>query len=388
MAGVQINQLHKKFGNLSVLTGVELDIADGEFVSFLGPSGCGKTTLLRSIAGLEDINAGSVVLGEREITNLAPAKRDIAMVFQNYALYPHMNVYKNLSFGLSLNGVPKAEIEERVQNAARILQISELLKRRPKQLSGGQRQRVAIGRAIVRDPKLFLLDEPLSNLDAGLRVTMRVELANLHKRLGVTMIYVTHDQVEAMTLSNRVVVLDQGKVAQFGTPLELFYAPQNLFVAGFIGSPKMNFLDVEARALDGAHIRLAGQSLNHSITVELDNAVSSVQPGSHTLGIRPDNVELVDAENAHVHGQVALVERLGTESQVHLTLDNAKPFTVITRGTHPVVAGERVHLKFPAQHCHVFNSVGEALPRALDAETRSLIDRQKQSHNATSRGEE
>lgn len=388
MAGVQINQLHKKFGNLSVLSGVDLDIADGEFVSFLGPSGCGKTTLLRSIAGLEDINAGAVILGDREITQLAPAKRDIAMVFQNYALYPHMNVYKNLSFGLSLNGVPRAEIDERVQNAARILQISELLKRRPKQLSGGQRQRVAIGRAIVRDPKLFLLDEPLSNLDAGLRVTMRVELANLHKRLGVTMIYVTHDQVEAMTLSNRVVVLDKGKVAQFGTPLELFYAPQNLFVAGFIGSPKMNFLSVDA-TLEGARsVRLGGDELNSTIDVALNVPISEMQKSGHILGIRPDNVELVAEHEAHVHGQVVLVERLGTESQVHLNLDNGQSFTIITRGTHPVSSGERVHLKFPAQHCHIFDAAGEALPRALDAETRSLIDRQKQSHGATTRGEE
>ncbi len=282
----------------------------------------------------------------------------------------------------------KAEIDERVQNAARILQISDLLKRRPKQLSGGQRQRVAIGRAIVRDPKLFLLDEPLSNLDAGLRVTMRVELANLHQRLGVTMIYVTHDQVEAMTLSNRVVVLDKGKVAQFGTPLELFYAPQNLFVAGFIGSPKMNFLDVDASQKNAGNVGLSGQSLNPEIVVELERPIADFQGGTHTLGIRPDNVELVAEQDAHVHGKVVLVERLGTESQVHLTLDNGQPFTIITRGTHPVASGERVHLNFPAQHCHIFNAEGEALPRALDAETRSLIDRQKQSHNAKSRGEE
>ncbi|WP_299346543.1 ABC transporter ATP-binding protein [uncultured Maritalea sp.] len=388
MAGVQINQLHKKFGDVPVLKGVDLEIADGEFVSFLGPSGCGKTTLLRSIAGLERIDAGAVTLGARDITTLQPAKRDIAMVFQNYALYPHMSVYKNLSFGLSLNGVPRREIEERVQNAARILQITELLKRRPKQLSGGQRQRVAIGRAIVRDPKLFLLDEPLSNLDAGLRVTMRVELANLHKRLGVTMIYVTHDQVEAMTLSNRVVVLDKGKVAQFGTPLELFYAPENLFVAGFIGSPKMNFLKVDARTVGARQIEISGQSLGLPITVEMRSELKEPSAGQHTLGVRPDNIEFVSEADAHVHGQVVLVERLGTESQVHLTLDDGQQFTVITRGTHPVVANDRVHLRFPAQHCHIFNPEGEAIPRALDAETRSLIDRQKGSQQATGRGED
>ena len=217
MASIRIENLRKGFGALEVLKGIDLDIADGEFVCFLGPSGCGKSTLLRSIAGLEELDGGSVRLGERDITHVPSAKRDIAMVFQNYALYPHMNVRKNLSFGLALNGMKRDEIDRRVDNAADILRIRELLERKPRQLSGGQRQRVAIGRAIVRDPKLFLLDEPLSNLDAGLRVTMRVELAALHARLGATMIYVTHDQVEAMTLSDRVVVLDKGKVSQFGT---------------------------------------------------------------------------------------------------------------------------------------------------------------------------
>lgn len=387
MAGVKIDGLEKKFGSLRVLKGIDLDIRDGEFVSFLGPSGCGKTTLLRSIAGLEEIDGGQVVLGGQPISKLPPAKRDIAMVFQNYALYPHMNVYKNLSFGLSLNGVPKAEIDERVQNAARILQITELLKRRPKQLSGGQRQRVAIGRAIVRDPKLFLLDEPLSNLDAGLRVTMRVELANLHKRLGVTMIYVTHDQVEAMTLSDRVVVLDQGKVAQFGTPLELFYAPRNLFVASFIGSPKMNFLDVSAKISGEKELTVSAKELSGEIKVALEAAASDVA-GPHTLGIRPDNIELVAQDEAHMSGQVLLVERLGTESQVHIKLENGQTFVAIARGTHPAATGDRVYLKFPAQHCHIFNGEGQAYPRELDAETRSLIDRQKSLHGAAQRGEE
>jgi multiple sugar transport system ATP-binding protein len=267
-----------------------------------------------------------------------------------------------------------------VQGAARILQIEELLKRRPKQLSGGQRQRVAIGRAIVRDPKLFLLDEPLSNLDAGLRVTMRVELANLHKRLGVTMIYVTHDQVEAMTLSNRVVVLDKGKVAQFGTPLELFYAPQNLFVAGFIGSPKMNFMSVNV-VQDGASVLTASSTkLKSNISIELAKSADLRGAGrEHTLGIRPDDAELVSEELAHVSGQVQLVERLGTESQVHITLDDGAEFTAITRGTHPIANGERVHIKFPSEHCHIFDADGMAYPRALNGETRSLIEKQKSS---------
>ena len=232
MAGLRIENLRKSFGAVDVLKGIELDILDGEFVSFLGPSGCGKSTLLRSIAGLEDLTEGAVYLADRDITDLPSAKRDIAMVFQNYALYPHMTVRKNMSFGLSLNGMKAAEIDRRITETAEVLRITELLDRKPKQLSGGQRQRVAIGRAIVRKPQLFLLDEPLSNLDAGLRVTMRAELAALHERLGVTMVYVTHDQVEAMTLSSRVVVLDKGRVSQFGSPLELFHRPANLFVAG------------------------------------------------------------------------------------------------------------------------------------------------------------
>ncbi|WP_109314472.1 ABC transporter ATP-binding protein [Pseudovibrio ascidiaceicola] len=377
MAGVDIRQLYKSFGKTEVLTGIDLSIRDGEFVSFLGPSGCGKTTLLRSIAGLEEVSGGSVRLGERNITQLPPAKRDIAMVFQNYALYPHMNVYKNLSFGLSLNGIPKAEIEERVQTAARILQISDLLKRRPRQLSGGQRQRVAIGRAIVRDPKLFLLDEPLSNLDAGLRVSMRVELASLHRRLGVTMIYVTHDQVEAMTLSSRVVVLNKGAVAQFGTPLELFYAPQNLFVAGFIGSPKMNMMKVNASAINEMSIALTSESISGSILFQLSAPVQQVPNQPHTFGIRPENVGLVGEADSHMSGNVELVERLGTESQVHVRLDSGQGITVVTRGTHPVNMGDRVHLNFPAEHCHLFDPEGEAYPRQLDGETRSLIERQE-----------
>ncbi|HOZ34379.1 MAG TPA: ABC transporter ATP-binding protein, partial [Tabrizicola sp.] len=235
MAELRVTGLRKSFGAVEVLKGIDLRLPDGAFVSFLGPSGCGKSTLLRCIAGLEDLTDGAIHLGDRDITHVPSARRDIAMVFQNYALYPHMSVRKNMAFGLALNGMPKAEIEARVRNAADTLRITELLDRKPRQLSGGQRQRVAIGRAITRQPQLFLLDEPLSNLDASLRVTMRAELSALHDRLGVTMVYVTHDQVEAMTLSDLVVVLDKGQVAQVGRPLELFHRPANLFVAGFIG---------------------------------------------------------------------------------------------------------------------------------------------------------
>src|SRR5215212_2498175 len=242
MADVVLKNVQKSFGRIKVIHGVDLDIRDGEFVVFVGPSGCGKSTLLRLIAGLEDITAGDLFIGGERVNDLVPAKRGIAMVFQSYALYPHMNVYDNMAFGLELAKSSKAEIDAKVREAARMLQIEALLERKPRQLSGGQRQRVAIGRAIVRDPRVFLFDEPLSNLDAALRVQMRVEIAKLHHELSATMIYVTHDQVEAMTLADRIVVLDAGRVMQFGSPLELYHHPANRFVAGFIGSPKMNIL--------------------------------------------------------------------------------------------------------------------------------------------------
>ncbi len=377
LAAIRIENLRKGFGSLEVLKGINLDIADGEFVCFLGPSGCGKSTLLRSIAGLEELDGGSIRLGERDITDVSSAKRDIAMVFQNYALYPHMNVRKNLSFGLALNGMKRDEIDRRVNNAADILRINELLARKPRQLSGGQRQRVAIGRAIVREPKLFLLDEPLSNLDAGLRVTMRVELAALHERLGVTMIYVTHDQVEAMTLSDRVVVLDKGKVSQFGTPLELFYQPANLFVAGFIGSPKMNFVAANLVRQDHSELTLSGGGLVRDLTLETLSSAVVTKDKPITIGIRPDKLELVSPEEAHLVGEVRLVERLGTESHVHIGLENGSDMTAVVRGTHPVSNRERIYLRIPAEHCHLFDVDGQAIARALDPETQMLINQEK-----------
>ncbi|WFU50540.1 ABC transporter ATP-binding protein [Sinorhizobium terangae] len=377
MAAIRIENLRKGFGSLEVLKGIDLDIADGQFVCFLGPSGCGKSTLLRSIAGLENLDGGSIRLGERDITDLPSAKRDIAMVFQNYALYPHMNVRKNLSFGLALNGMRREEIDRRVNNAAEILRIAELLNRKPRQLSGGQRQRVAIGRAIVREPKLFLLDEPLSNLDAGLRVTMRVELSALHERLGVTMIYVTHDQVEAMTLSDRVVVLDKGKVSQFGTPLELFYQPANLFVAGFIGSPRMNFIAANVVGESAAAIRLAGGGLARELSLDTLSPRSIRRDRPVTLGIRPDKLELTSPEEAHLAGNVRLVERLGSESHVHISLDGGGELTAVVRGTHPVSTRERVHTRIPSEHCHLFDADGNAVARRLDAETQALINQEK-----------
>jgi len=376
LAPIRIDNLRKGFGSLEVLKGIDLDIADGEFVCFLGPSGCGKSTLLRSIAGLEKLDGGTIRLGERDITHEPSARRDIAMVFQNYALYPHMNVRRNLSFGLALNGMKRSEIDRRVDNVADILRIKELLGRKPRQLSGGQRQRVAIGRAIVREPKLFLLDEPLSNLDAGLRVTMRVELAALHARLGTTMIYVTHDQVEAMTLSNRVVVLDKGRVSQFGTPLELFYQPANLFVAGFIGSPRMNFFDVIAAKGDGERISLSGGGLMRAVVFEADRAEAG-SSGKATLGIRPDKIEIVPPGEGDIAGIVRLVERLGTESHVHISLEDGRVMTAVVRGTHPVANGEAVHLRLPPQHCYLFDAEGNAVRRRLDAETQALVDHEK-----------
>ncbi len=369
MAGLRVSGLRKSFGAVDVLKGIDLEIPDGAFVSFLGPSGCGKSTLLRCIAGLEELTEGRIALGGREITDLPSAKRDIAMVFQNYALYPHMTVRKNMAFGLSLNGMPAAEIAARVKNAAEILRITELLDRKPRQLSGGQRQRVAIGRAITRQPQLFLLDEPLSNLDASLRVTMRAELSALHDRLGVTMIYVTHDQVEAMTLSDRVVVLDKGRVAQFGRPLELFHRPANLFVAGFVGSPQMNFLTatVEGQGAD-------------SITVSLNGAALTIPTGGHapvdparpvTLGIRPDRLEL--AEDGQLSGSIRLAERLGTENHLHIALATGGSVVVITDGAHPARAREQVNLRIPPADTHVFDADGMALPRRLNPTTEALI---------------
>ncbi len=369
LAGLRISKLRKSFGTVDVLKGIDLEIRDGEFVSFLGPSGCGKSTLLRCIAGLEDLTEGVIHLDGREITDLPSAKRDIAMVFQNYALYPHMNVRKNMAFGLSLNGMPAAEIDARVRDAAETLRITELLDRKPRALSGGQRQRVAIGRAIVRKPKLFLLDEPLSNLDASLRVTMRAELSALHDRLGVTMIYVTHDQVEAMTLSNRVVVLDKGRVAQFGRPLELFHRPANLFVAGFIGSPQMNFLPakIEEQTADSITISLNGTTL--TIPTLGHAPVDPARPV--TLGIRPDRLQL--AEDGQLSGTIRLAERLGTENHLHIDLSTGDPVVVITDGTHPARARDQVRLRISPADTHVFDADGRALPRKLDPATEALI---------------
>src|SRR6202047_2803332 len=286
MAGLKLQNIVKRFGQVEVIHGISLQIDDGEFVVFVGPSGCGKSTMLRIIAGLEEATEGEVWIGDRQMNNIDPANRGVAMVFQTYALYPHMSVEENMGFGLRMAKRPKHEIKERVARAAEILQLSQYLKRRPKELSGGQRQRVAIGRAIVREPDVFLFDEPLSNLDAALRVSTRVEIARLHRLLGATMVYVTHDQVEAMTLGDRIVVMNKGRLEQVGKPPDLYYAPANLFVAGFIGSPAMNFFEAKVESVEGRHARVAGAGFR-----SFDLPATSLTVGDAlTVGIRPEHL--------------------------------------------------------------------------------------------------
>ncbi|WP_117194387.1 ABC transporter ATP-binding protein [Rhizobium terrae] len=352
MTSLALKQVTKSFGAVDVIRGVDLDITAGEFVVFVGPSGCGKSTLLRMIAGLEPISSGELAVGGMRMNEVAAAKRGIAMVFQSYALYPHMNVYKNMSFGLETVKMPKPEIDTRVRKAADILQISHLLDRKPKQLSGGQRQRVAIGRAIVRNPKIFLFDEPLSNLDAELRVQTRVEIAKLHADIGATMIYVTHDQVEAMTLADRIVVLRAGVIEQQGTPLDIYNKPLNRFVAGFIGSPKMNFLKVEAAASHPGKVvlNLAGKQ----VTVPLSERVE--QESELTLGLRPEHI--VADETAGVSlGSLTIVhvERLGGQTIAYGHLDDRQSLTIALDGQRGLAAGDRMAVSISADRCHLFD---------------------------------
>jgi multiple sugar transport system ATP-binding protein len=358
MADVVLRNVQKSFGKAKVIHGVDLDIRDGEFVVFVGPSGCGKSTLLRLIAGLEDITAGDLFIGGERVNDLAPAKRGIAMVFQSYALYPHMNVYDNMAFGLELAKSSKAEIDRKVREAARLLQIESLLERKPRQLSGGQRQRVAIGRAIVRDPKVFLFDEPLSNLDAALRVQTRIEIAKLHTDTQATMIYVTHDQVEAMTLADRIVVLNAGRIEQVGTPLELYHRPANLFVAGFIGSPQMNFIECQVAGL-GPNEVLA--SLPGGGTLSVPVQPEGVQGGEAiTLGIRPDHVRI--SSEGSITGRVDLVEELGENHLLYVDAGQGRRLTVREPGDARHEAGSTVSLDLASEFCHLFRSSGEALP--------------------------
>jgi multiple sugar transport system ATP-binding protein len=374
MASVSLKDIVKHYDKTPVIHGVDLDIADGEFMVFVGPSGCGKSTLLRMIAGLETISGGALHIGGVLANDIAPAQRKLAMVFQSYALYPHMTVYENMAFALKLAGHKPAEVRAVVERAAGILQIGPLLQRRPKELSGGQRQRVAIGRAIVRKPEVFLFDEPLSNLDASLRVQMRVEISRLHQELKTTMIYVTHDQVEAMTLGQRIVVFNGGRIEQVGTPHDLYNHPANLFVAGFLGTPKMNFIPGEIVALSAgtASVRLPGGGLI-GVDVKTD-AAAGPRPGDKvTLGVRAEHLVLVDdsgaAQDTNVANTIAVgvghVEYLGDLSIVYTTLDGVADMIAVkqTAEAGPPRAGSRARIHLPPGRCLLFDAQGHALPR-------------------------
>jgi multiple sugar transport system ATP-binding protein len=417
---VQLAGVSKQFGATSVIREVNLAVEPGELVVFVGPSGCGKSTLLRLIAGLEMPSGGSIHISGRDVTQTHPAKRGVAMVFQSYALYPHMTVAENMAFGLRMQGSPRAEIDSRVRRAAEILQLEALLERKPRQLSGGQRQRVAIGRAIVREPDVFLFDEPLSNLDAALRGQMRVEIARLHARLGTTMIYVTHDQVEAMTLASRIVVLNGGRIEQIGAPLELYHRPANLFVAGFLGSPRMNFLSARVARVerDSFEVDVAGEVLRVARTgaarADEDDASRKVgatasasssasaspaggsPPGGGlsfagapsptvgdtvTVGIRPERLSLGELGSAGkrgeaasfsradsrevltLHGEATLLERLGSEAIVHVRLRGDRGETIVAKldGAAPLAPGAAVALEVQPSACHLFDSAGNAM---------------------------
>ncbi|MDN7967495.1 sn-glycerol-3-phosphate ABC transporter ATP-binding protein UgpC [Burkholderia multivorans] len=361
MASVLLRNIAKRYDDNEVLRNVNLDIANGEFVVFVGPSGCGKSTLMRMIAGLEDISSGDLLIDGVKVNDVPSAKRGIAMVFQSYALYPHMTLYDNMAFGLKLAGAKKPEIDQAVKQAAKILHIDHLLDRKPKQLSGGQRQRVAIGRAITRKPKVFLFDEPLSNLDAALRVKMRLEFARLHDELKTTMIYVTHDQVEAMTLADKIVVLSGGAVQQVGTPNALYHAPANLFVAGFIGSPKMNFLKgtVEAADAGGVLVRF-GSGDTQRVAVD----ATGVQRGAPvTVGVRPEHLKVGAAADG-VAAKTMTVESLGDAAYLYAESPVA-PDGLIARipPLDTYRTGEVLHMHADAEHCHLFDEQGQAFRR-------------------------
>ena len=331
MGQIQLSAVRKSFGEVDVIPGIDLRIEDGEFVVFVGPSGCGKSTLLRLIAGLEDTTSGTIAIDGKDATHLPPAKRGLAMVFQSYALYPHMTVRKNIAFPLKMAGMSEAEQTARVERAAKVLNLTSYLDRRPGQLSGGQRQRVAIGRAIVREPAAFLFDEPLSNLDAALRVGMRQEITELHQSLKTTMIYVTHDQVEAMTMADKIVVLNAGRIEQVGSPLELYHRPQNLFVAGFIGSPKMNFLE----------------------------GAEAAKHGAATIGVRPEHLDI--GPDGPWKGTVGLSEHLGSDTFLKVTLDTGETIIVRASGEVALLHGDRIGLAPQTGKIHRFDASGKAL---------------------------
>lgn len=356
MATLKISNVHKSFGRTEVIRDVSLDVEDGELIVFVGPSGCGKSTMLRMIAGLEQLSAGEIQIGGRQVDHLPPARRGIAMVFQSYALYPHKDVRGNLGFALRHARVDKAEVDRRVNEAAEILGLADLMDRRPRELSGGQRQRVAIGRAIVREPDVFLFDEPLSNLDAALRVHMRVEILKLHQRLGNTMIYVTHDQVEAMTLADRIAVFRDGRVEQSGTPMELYRHPVNDFVAGFIGSPSMNFLSAQWSG-DTRTLSVAGKAIDYNLLSQAGIDLQSVESGtSLKLGIRPEHLNLSD--QGQFEGQVQVFENLGGESFVHINVGNDELLVAKLEGEHSFRPGDSCRLQVEPAYLHLFDQQG------------------------------
>ena len=357
MAELALHGVSKRFGSVLAVDGVDLEIAHGEFVVLVGPSGCGKSTTLRMISGLESVTAGRILIGGRDVTDVAPARRGVAMVFQSYALFPHMTAAQNIGFGLRLAKVPKAEIARRVAEVAATLQIEALLGRYPRELSGGQRQRVAIGRSIIRDPQVFLFDEPLSNLDAALRVRMRLEIARLRDRLDATMVYVTHDQTEAMTLADRIVVFDHGRIEQVGPPEELYDAPANRFVAGFIGAPAMNFIPAGIEAGEGGEpqVRFGPVSLPAG-------RLRHVAPGPVTLGVRPEHLYAATAAEADFRGRVEIVEKLGSESLAYLQTEfSAEPVTIKIPEQPVIHPGDEVAVRIGRERFHLFGETGTVL---------------------------
>ncbi|MFO1073030.1 MAG: sn-glycerol-3-phosphate ABC transporter ATP-binding protein UgpC [Geminicoccaceae bacterium] len=362
MSYLRMERIEKRYGPVAVIHGVDITVEKGEFVVFVGPSGCGKSTLLRMIAGLEEVSAGEVLIDGVRVTDTEPAKRQVSMVFQSYALFPHMSVRDNIGFGLKMAKVPKAEIEKQVAEAARILRMHDLLDRKPRQLSGGQRQRVAIGRAIVRHPKVFLFDEPLSNLDAELRAQMRVEIARLHRDLGVTMVYVTHDQVEAMTLADRIVVLRAGRVEQIGAPQELYDRPANIFVAGFIGSPKMNFVTAKVGGRSDAGIAIAHPSLTAPLLARprLGAAAPPAAGEEIVLGLRPEHITLGDAPN-RLQLKADLCESLGGSTLIYGQTASGENLSLQTPGRVVLAKGEPFTVGFATEDAYLFDRQGVAI---------------------------
>ena len=371
MASVSLKDIHKSFGNNEVVKGIDLEMDDGEFMVLVGPSGCGKSTLLRMIAGLEDITSGELAIGGRDVTDVAARDRRVAMVFQSYALYPHMSVHENMAFALRMAHLDKAEIERRVQATAKILHMESFLDRKPAQLSGGQRQRVALGRAIVRDVEVLLLDEPLSNLDAALRVEMRLELMNLHERMKRSMIYVTHDQVEAMTLADKIVVLDAGLVRQIGSPTELYEHPANTFVAGFIGSPHMNFLKVKVIETSGTRVHIESEDVG---AVDLPVDGSGLEAGATAmLGIRPEDIDLGAEKPIRIEARTELIEYIGRETALEARTTTEDSLTALVDGRFSAQRGTVISLGFSPASCHLFDAAGRACRRLAQSTGRIAV---------------